>query len=118
MATISNRKSTNTLNIGTYLVTRLDSIRALLVDNKELKFTPTEYRLLLPLLTCNPVSDKELMTFLFTSRIEDDLWAREALDRHFDNVRRKFRQTHLKMSIYRVAAFGYILIPNVAHSFS
>lgn len=103
----------STLTIGNYVVKRLDDIRTLLVDNRVIKFTPTEYRLLLRLLDGHPVSDKELFLALFTSRIEDDLWARDTLKRHLDNIRRKLRKHRLKMSIRRIAAFGYILLPDV-----
>jgi hypothetical protein len=40
------------MTIGNHIVKRLDDVRTLLVDNKALKFTPTEYRLLLRLLYC------------------------------------------------------------------
>lgn len=102
----------STLTIGNYVVKRLDDIRTLLVDNKAVKFTPTEYRLLLHLLEGQPVSDKELFLALFTNRIEDDLWAREALKRHLDNIRQKLKKCRFKIHIRRIAAFGYILLPD------
>lgn len=110
MSTARNLQST--LTIGNSVVKRLDDIRTLLVDNRAIKFTPTEYRLLLHLLEGHPVSDKELFLALFNNRIEDDLWARETLKRHLDNVRQKLREHRLKMHIRRIAAFGYILLPD------
>lgn len=103
----------NTMTIGNHVVKRLDNVRTLLVDDKALKFTPTEYRVLLHLLAGNPVSDRELVLSIFNSRIEDDLWARETLSRHLDNVRRKLRKGHVKIAIRRIATFGYILLPDI-----
>lgn len=101
-----------THHIGPHVITRLDRIRALLVDNThEIKFTPTEYRLVLSLLKGQPVSDQELASTIFQGN-SDDLWVREALDRHIDNIRRKFKQNHLKMRILRISGFGYILVPS------
>ncbi|HEU5383613.1 MAG TPA: winged helix-turn-helix domain-containing protein [Ktedonobacteraceae bacterium] len=103
-------------HIGAHEITRLDSVRTLLVDNRhEIKFTPTEYRLLRLLLNEQPVVDQELASSIFNGRIEDDLWAREALDRHIDNIRRKFRQHDLNLRILRIPGFGYMLVaPSVA----
>jgi len=108
-----SRDQQQTMTIGSHVIRRLDSVRILLVDGKEIKFTPTEYHLLLYLLKGKPVSDRELMAALFNSRVEDDFWAREALDRHLDHVRRKFKQHHLKMHVRRISAFGYILLPDL-----
>ncbi len=103
----------NTMTIGNHVVKRLDNVRTLLVDDKALKFTPTEYRILLHLLAGNPVSDKELVLSIFNSRIEDDFWARESLSRHLDNMRRKLRKGRVKIAIRRIATYGYILLPEV-----
>ncbi len=100
------------MTIGTHIVRRLDDVRTLLVDNKALKFTPTEYRLLLRLLEGNPVSDQELIAILFKNWADHDFWARETLSRHLENVRRKLRKRHVKLSIRRISAFGYILLPD------
>jgi len=86
-------------------------LSALLVDHTEIKFTPTEYRLITRLLEGDPVSDKELVTAIFNSRIEDDMWARAALDRHLDNVRLKLKRHRLKLYVHRISGFGYVLIP-------
>lgn len=107
------RNPHNSLTIGNHMVKRLDDMRILLVDNKALKFTPTEYRLLLCLLGGNPVSDTELIIVLFNNRADNDFWARETLSRHLDNVRRKMRRRHLHIFIRRISAFGYILLPDV-----
>jgi DNA-binding response OmpR family regulator len=105
----------HTIQIGNYIIRRFDRLRVILVDDKkELKFTPIEYRLLLPLLSCGPVSDQDLVAAFSTSRLEDDLWVRDALDRHLDNVRRKFKHQRVNMSIRRITAFGYILLPHVS----
>ena len=105
------RSRSRTVTIGNEVVRRLDSIHALLVDHTEIKFTPTEYRLITRLLEGDPVSDKELVTAIFNSRIEDDMWARAALDRHLDNVRLKLKRHRLKLYVHRISGFGYVLIP-------
>lgn len=100
-----------TQHVGCHIVRRLDKVRALLIDDvHEVKFTPTEYCLILHFLEGKPVSDEELVCSMFHGKIDDDLWAREALDRHIDNIRRKLRQNHLKMRILRISGFGYILV--------
>lgn len=103
------------MTVGDQVVRRLDGVRALLIDHTEVKFTPTEYRLIIRLLEGDPVSDRELVTSILNSRIEDDLWTREALDRHLDNIRRKLRHHRLHINIHRISGFGYVLIPTHTH---
>lgn len=110
---VSVQNLQNTIIVGNHVVKRLDNVRTLLVDDKVLKFTPTEYSILLHLLVGNPVSDKELILSIFNSKVENDFWAREALDRHLDNIRRKLRKSQLEIYIRRIATFGYILLPDV-----
>jgi hypothetical protein len=100
-------------HIGTHVITRLDSVRTLLVDNyHEIKFTRSEYPLVRRLLDGQIVSDKELIALLFGEAAECDLWAREAVERHLIHVRRKFKQHHLKMYVVRIPELGYLLVSN------
>lgn len=105
-----------TIAIGNHVIRCLDGVRAVLIDKAEIRFSSAEYCLLLPLLEGKPVSDEELFSTLFPnhtdSRIDDDFWVREAIDRHMDRIRRKFKQHQLRMAIRRISTFGYILIPD------
>ncbi len=74
-------------SIGTHIIQRSDASRALIIDNLMIRFTPTEYRLLLPLLNGQAVSDVELIQKAFGSRM--DMSMRENLDKHIDKMRSK-----------------------------
>lgn len=103
-----------TQRVGVHQVVRLDKARMLVVDNThEIKFTPSEYPLVLRLLEGRPVSDRELVSLLFGEHADNDLWAREAVDRHLVHVRRKFKQHRLKVHVVRIPEFGYVLISSM-----
>ena len=91
--------------IGTHTLQRNDETRTLVVDNQVVQFTPTEYRLLLPLLQGQPLSDTELAQAAFSRGI--DTLVRESLDKHIDKIRGKLEPVGL--SIYRLRRYGYLL---------
>ena len=91
--------------IGTHTLQRNDETRTLVVDSQVVQFTPTEYRLLLPLLQGQPVSDTELSQAAFSRGI--DTLVRESLDKHIDNIRGKLE--YLGLSVYRLRRYGYVL---------
>jgi DNA-binding response OmpR family regulator len=93
------------LPIGGHAIQRNDESRTLIVDNQIVQFTPTECRLLLPLLQGQPLSDTELAQAAF-SRGMDSL-VRESLDKHIDKIRGKLEPVGL--SVYRLRRYGYIL---------
>jgi DNA-binding response OmpR family regulator len=98
-------------HIGAHVITRLDSVHTLLVDNHhEIKFTRSEYPLVRRLLDGQIVSDKELVTLLFGKHAECDLWAREAVERHVAHIRQKFKRHHLKVYVVRIPELGYLLV--------
>jgi len=82
--------------IGTHTLQRNDETRTLVVDNQVVQFTPTEYRLLLPLLQGQPVSDTELSQATFYRRV--DSLVRQSLEKYIDNIRGKLE--HLGLSVY------------------
>ena len=92
-------------SIGTHTLQRNDETRTVVVDNQVVQFTPTEYRLLLPLLQGQPLSDTELAQAAFSREI--DTLIRESLDKHIDKIRGKLELVGL--SVYRLRRFGYIL---------
>ena len=91
--------------IGTHTLQRNDGTRTLVVDNQVVQFTPTEYRLLLPLLQGQPLSDTELAQAAFSRGI--DSLVRNSHDKHIDNIRGKLEP--LGLSIYRLRRYGYVL---------
>ena len=91
--------------IGTHTLQRNDETRTLVVDNQVVQFTPTEYRLLLPLLQGQPLSDSELAQVAYSRGF--DALVRNSLDKHIDNIRGKLEP--LGLSIYRLRRRGYVL---------
>jgi DNA-binding response OmpR family regulator len=92
-------------NVTVYL---LHEVRVIVFGERQIRFTPIEYTIMNYLLTERPVSDKELIADIFHGDV--DMWARDALDKHISNLRRKLKKTPTQLSILRVATFGYILV--------
>lgn len=92
-------------SVGTHILQRNDETRTLIVDNQVIQFTPTEYRLLLPLLQGEPRSDTELVQTAFSR--EYDTLVRASLDKHIDKIRGKLEPVGL--SVYRLRRYGYVL---------
>jgi hypothetical protein len=91
-----------------HTISRCDSLRTLIIDGEMVRFTPTEYRLLIPILEdCGtPVPFRHLtMTVL---EKEPDRDVRRVLDKHVDHVRSKIRPYGL--NVHGVARFGYVLL--------
>jgi len=91
--------------IGAHTLQRNDETRTLVVDNQVVQFTPTEYRLLIPLLQGQPLSDTELAQAAFSRGF--DTLVRKSLDKHIDNIRGKIEL--LGLSIYRLRRYGDVL---------
>lgn len=88
-------------------IKRYDADRLILVGNEKIiHFTPTEYRILTPLLDGNVVSDTTLAHYAFQTQHIDQA-IRENLDRHIDNIRVKIRSAGF--NIYRVLKLGYVI---------
>lgn len=90
--------------IGDVLIRRIDAERIILFDDVPVYFTPTEFRLILLLLTGHMVTDQKLIATVI------DPWTRENLDKHIDNMRGKLRQANLPITITRVRKYGYALV--------
>jgi DNA-binding response OmpR family regulator len=93
-------------SIGTHHIQRNDENRVVIVDHLMIRFTPTEYRLVLLLLNGQVAPDSTLMQAAFHCEIS--LQTRENLDKHIDKIRSKLRPSNL--NVHRVAKYGYILL--------
>src|SRR5713226_7971777 len=85
--------------IGHHRVQRNDESSVFVVDSLLVRFTPTEYRLLVPLLEGLPVSDIDLVREAFSCKV--DTWVREGLDKHIYKIRSKLRP--LGLNVHRIA---------------
>jgi DNA-binding response OmpR family regulator len=98
-------------SMGQTRISRCDGSRELFIEHPRvrftIKFTPSEYRLLLALLPGKPQSDRQLLGSLPLDR-----GTREHLDKHIDNVRAKLRCLGLGISVGRITGYGYILLFN------
>ncbi len=97
--------------IGSHCLQRSDASRILVIDSFLVKFTPTQYRLLMPLLSGNVVSDEDLLreALLGSGDIAADGYN---LDRHISKMRSRLQPSGL--TIYRVTQYGYILLADSA----
>ena len=72
-----------------------------------MRFSPTEYHVILALLHGKPVTDQELAQAVLGT--DDDFSTREVLEKHMDKIRRKLRREQLPFFIRRLALYGYVL---------
>lgn len=96
-------------SMGDRMIQRCDPLRTLLIDNALIHFTPTEYRLLIPILDhiSRPVPFKDLAHSVLNRDLDRD--GRRLLDKHIDHIRSKLRPVGL--NIHCVARYGYMLLP-------
>lgn len=94
------------LSIGAHRIQRNDESRILVVDSLIIKFTPTEYRLLLPLLNERVVADAVLAREAFFCEL--DRHVQKNLDKHIDRIRHKLRL--VGFGVHRISKYGYILL--------
>jgi DNA-binding response OmpR family regulator len=95
-------------SIGKHSIQRNDENRTLIVDNVMIKFTPTEYRLIMLLIGSQVISDTDFVQIGFRCQVGTQ--GRVNLDKHMDNLRSKLRLSGL--NIHRVAKYGYVLLPS------
>lgn len=93
-------------SIGTHYIQRNDKSRALIVDTMIISFTPTEYRLLVPLLKGQPVQDVDLMHEAYSGQVYEGL--HDNLSKHIDKIRSKLCPSGI--NVHRVAKYGYVLL--------
>ena len=93
-------------SIGTHCIQQNDKCRIVLIDSIVIKFTPTEYRLLVPLLEGWAVADAEFIQTVLTCDTNSQIY--KALEKHIENIRSKLRLHGL--NIHRVAKYGYLLL--------
>ena len=93
--------------IGDYNIQRCDKNRTLVINRiKVIAFTPTEYKLLLPLLSGQLIRDDDLINEAFGSNIKQ--WNRDNLSKYIDKLRCKVRSAGL--DVCRMNKYGYMLL--------
>ncbi len=94
--------------VGRYPIERFDHERTIRIERDIIRFTPTEYRLLLLLLENRPVTDREFYTAVFQYQVSDT-HARLNLDKHIDNIRLKLRPHGF--DVFRILRYdAYVLL--------
>jgi DNA-binding response OmpR family regulator len=79
----------------------------LIIKNRIVKLTTTEYQLLFPLRYNLPVAYKDLASIVYECDMDDKV--RLMLDKHVDRIRGKMRGTGYY--VYCILSYGYILLP-------
>ena len=93
--------------IGNHRVQRCDTSRTLVVNRiSVITFTPTEYKLLLPLLSGQSIRDDDLVNEAFGLSVKQ--WNRENLSKYIDKLRSKLRSAGL--DVRRITKYGYVLV--------
>jgi DNA-binding response OmpR family regulator len=94
-------------NLSGHRIQRYDAQRTLVVDGRLIRFTPTEYRLLLLLLEPGDhrVSFARLVQGAFSCTV--DASTLHMLEYHIDHIRSKVRPVGL--DVYRIVRYGYLL---------
>ena len=94
-------------SIGTDVIQRNDIKRIVVVDHTIcLAFSPTEFKLLVPLLSGQMMVDNELSYAATGCDIEQ--WKRANLKRYIDKLRSKIRPAGLDVG--RIQRHGYVLL--------
>lgn len=94
-------------SIGGKEIKRDDKTRMLLIDGKSvILFTPTEYHIMLLLITNRIIADKTLNGEVFGTG-ETDMHTKKALEKHIENIKSKMRFTGL--TVRRIYCYGYFL---------
>jgi DNA-binding response OmpR family regulator len=81
--------------------------RALLIDNRTISFTRTEYLLFAPLRSGKPITYTDLASSAYGCQL--DTKVRVMMDKHIDRIRGKLRGSGVY--IYCILGYGYVLLP-------
>jgi DNA-binding response OmpR family regulator len=96
--------------VSGHRVLRSDALHMLLADDQVVRFTPTEYRLLVAILDWGDMpAPYAHLTHVALGRAPDRE-ARRVLDKHIDHVRSKLRAIGLTLG--SVPRYGIVLIPD------
>ena len=91
--------------IGNHSIQRCDPRRTVVIDSTIVSFSPTEYKLLLPLLSGQSIKDEDLINEAFGLSVEQ--WNRDNLSKYIDKLRSKLRPAGL--NVLRLTKYGYVL---------
>ena len=92
--------------IDSHSIQRIDETRTLLVDDETaISFTPTEYQLLLPLLSGTMIQTNKLVYEALGYDLEQ--WGQKNLNKYIDKLRSKI--CPIGLDVHRVARYGYVL---------
>jgi DNA-binding response OmpR family regulator len=97
------------LRVGKHSVKLSQMNRTIIVDEILLRCTPTEYRILEPLLQGRALPDHYLVEAAFAEACTAT--SLRSLKRHIENLRSKLEPSGL--SIHRVSRYGYILVDSI-----
>lgn len=92
--------------IGLHRIYRCDDLNALVIDERMVKFTKMEYRLLVPLLAGRQVEDSELIQAAFACAPDPQI--RKNVSKYIDKIRGKIRLCGL--DVHRITRYGYLLL--------
>lgn len=113
---ITERVERMSFTLGQHVIDRYDANRTLLIDRNLIQFTPTEYRLVVPLLNGQAITDRELAWYALQAayphmgperKAELDKWVKGNLEKHIDKIRGKLQAVSL--DVHRIVRVGYIL---------
>ena len=79
----------------------------IVISNRVVALTYTEYQLLLPLRSGTPVTYSELALAVYNCQVDSKV--RTMLDKHVDRIRRKLRGKGFY--VYCILGYGYMLSP-------
>jgi DNA-binding response OmpR family regulator len=86
--------------------------RTLFIEDRMIAFTRTEYKLLLPLHSGEPITYADLASSAYGYLL--DLKVRTMMDKHIDRIRGKLRGSGIY--IYCILGYGYVLLPEIVEA--
>ncbi len=92
--------------IGSHRIYRCDALNTLVIDERMVKFTRMEYRLLIPLLAGRQVEDAELVQAAFACAPDQQIL--KNVSKYIDKIRGKIRLCGL--DVHRITRYGYLLL--------
>lgn len=83
--------------------------RTVLIKDRIVSLTPTEYQLLFPLRSGVPITYADLAMSVYGCLVDEKV--RTMMDKHIDRIRGKLRGS--SVYVYCVLGYGYVLLPEL-----